>query len=509
MLLVFPIGRWIFSSVPRLYSRQPQRISLFGLLVALSVVHVSLPAQTDVEGGGIDPAGVAVVLAQLDPPTPPPEPPPQPPEPLPPPPEPPPPEPPPPPPEPPLPPPEPPEPPPPEPPLPPEPPPPPPPSPQPRASLSLTGTDAPDPVTAGQPVTYTFVIRNNGARSAKGVRLTDELPVGVTPGAVTTTQGSCGGADAVGCSLGRIASGAQVTVTVSVTPTAPGTITNQASVEANETDPNAGNNSVSTATTVVDVISTTPLGLENPQPAGCEFVRGEIACPETASSSSISFDVDIPAGASFIEFDYAFADADEGDYGAVFLDVPAAVSERTGRSVLQGVVWNNGPSAYASPIAVLSASSAPPEGGFQGSGLIPLSNSQAGRRAMMTMSNYPAGQPGSVFLLRNFRTASACPARCFGKRATICGTRDRDRLTGTEGRDVIVGLQGNDTIKGLDGNDLICGGSGKDTLVGGRGKDRLDGGGGNDTLHGGQGKDTCKGGEADTARRCEKKRGVP
>jgi hypothetical protein len=65
MLLVFPIGRWIFSSVPRLYSRQPQRISLFGLLVALSVVHVSLPAQTGVEGGGIDPAGVAVVLAQL------------------------------------------------------------------------------------------------------------------------------------------------------------------------------------------------------------------------------------------------------------------------------------------------------------------------------------------------------------------------------------------------------------------------------------------------------------
>ena len=34
-----------------------------------------------------------------------------------------------------------------------------------------------------------------------------------------------------------------------------------------------------------------------------------------ASSSSISFDVDIPAGASFIEFDYAFSGADEGDYG--------------------------------------------------------------------------------------------------------------------------------------------------------------------------------------------------
>ncbi|MGH8566466.1 MAG: hypothetical protein ACREXX_11170 [Gammaproteobacteria bacterium] len=240
----------------------------------------------------------------------------------------------------------------------------------------------------------------------------------------------------------------------------------------------------------VDVIST-PLGLTNPRPAGCEFVNGEITCPEAASSSSISFDVYIPAGASFIEFDYAFYGADEGDYGAVLLDVPAPVSAR----VLQGsATRNTGPSA--SPIAVLSPSSTPPEDGFQGSGLIPLTRSQTGRRATMTMSNYPAGRPGSIFRLQRFRTASACPARCFGKRATICGTKGRDRLTGTARRDVIVGLQGNDIIKGLDGNDLICGGSGKDMLVGGRGRDRFDGGRGEDTCIGG--------GAADTARGCEK-----
>jgi len=270
---------------------------------------------------------------------------------------------------------------------------------------------------------------------------------------------------------------------------APGAITNQASVKANKTDPNAGNNSVSTVTTVVDVISTTPLGLENPLLAGCEYVNGEIACPEMASSSSISFDVDIPAGAGFIEFDYAFTGADEGDYGTVFLDVPAAVSERTGPSVLQGSAARNTGSS-ASPIAVLSPSSTPLGGGFQSSGLIPLSHSQAGRMGMMTMSNHPAGQLGSIFRLQRFSTASACPARCFGKRATICGTKGRDRLAGTAGRDVIVGLQGNDTIKGLGGNDLICGGSGRDMLVGGRGRDRLDGGGGNDILDGGRGKDS-------------------
>jgi uncharacterized repeat protein (TIGR01451 family) len=469
MLLVFPIWLWIFSFVAMLHSRRARRLSLLGLLLALPLVHVSPPAQAGVRPGGTDAVGLAVVLKKPKPPKPPKVEPPSVPEP------------------------------PPPPPSVPEPPPSPPP---PLAGLSLTGTDAPDPVTAGQPVTYTLMIRNNGPRSAKGVTLTDDLPAGVTRGAVTTTQGSCGGTDSVGCNLGRIASGGQATVTVRVTPMAPGTITNQASVGANEADPNAGDNSVSTETTVVDVIRTTPLGLENPLSAGCEFVNGESACPEMASSSSISFDVDIPAGASFIEFDYAFSGADEGDYGTVFLDVSAAVSERTGPSVLQGsAARNTGPSASAGPIAVLSASSIPPGGGFQSSGLIPLSTSQTGRRGMMTMSNYPAGQPGSMFRLQRFRTASACPARCFGKRATICGTKGRDRLTGTAGRDVMVGLQGNDTIKGLGGNDLICGGSGKDTLVGGRGRDRLDGG---------QGEDTCKdGGEADTARRCEQKRGVP
>jgi uncharacterized repeat protein (TIGR01451 family) len=455
---------------------QPQRLSLFGLLLVLSLVHVGPPAQAGVGPGGIDPVGVVVVLEPSrddddddddddgddgggddGPPLPPP----------------------------------------------PAPPLSPPPPPAGVTSLILTVTDTPDPVTAGQPITYTLMIRNNGARSAKGVTLTDDLPAGVTRGAVTTTQGSCGGTDPVGCNLGRIESGAQAIVTVSVTPTRPGTLTNQAWIAAKKNDPNAGYNSVSTETMVVDVISTTPLDLQNPLSAGCEYVNGEIACPETASSSSISFDVDIPAGASFIEFDYAFSGADEGDYGAVHLDdVPAAVSRGTGPSVLRGsAVRNNGPSASAGPIAVLSPSSAPPESGFQGSGLIPLSNSQAGRRGMMTMSNYPAGPLGSVLRLRHFSTVSACPARCFGKRATICGTSGRDRLTGTAGRDVIVGLQGNDTIKGLGGNDLICGGSGRDMLVGGRGRDRLDGG---------RDEDTCNGGrEADTAPRCERKRGVP
>lgn len=69
--------------------------------------------------------------------------------------------------------------------------------------------------------------------------------------------------------------------------------------------------------------------------------------------------------------------------------------------------------------------------------------------------------------------AGTAKSRCFGRLATIVGTRRRDVLTGTRHRDVIVGLDGNDTIRGRGGNDLICGGSGKDFIVGGPGRNRV------------------------------------
>lgn len=68
--------------------------------------------------------------------------------------------------------------------------------------------------------------------------------------------------------------------------------------------------------------------------------------------------------------------------------------------------------------------------------------------------------------------AGTAKARCFGRPATIVGTRRRDVLVGTRHRDVIVGLGGNDTIRGRGGNDLICGGSGSDSILGGSGRNR-------------------------------------
>ena len=94
-------------------------------------------------------------------------------------------------------------------------------------------------------------------------------------------------------------------------------------------------------------------------------------------------------------------------------------------------------------------------------------------------------------------------ARCSGRKATIVGTKGRDRLRGTPRADVIAALGGRDRVTARHGNDVVCGGAGNDVLRGGPGRDRLQGGKGADRLAGGPGRDRCRGGGgADRVRGC-------
>src|SRR5204862_5563063 len=55
----------------------------------------------------------------------------------------------------------------------------------------------------------------------------------------------------VTCSLGNLANGASASITIVVTTTTPGTLTDTATVVGNETDPNPLNNSATATTTVI------------------------------------------------------------------------------------------------------------------------------------------------------------------------------------------------------------------------------------------------------------------
>src|SRR5262249_4501753 len=93
-------------------------------------------------------------------------------------------------------------------------------------------------------------VANAGPAAATGVTVTDAIPGGVTLGAVAPSQGSCSGGAIVSCSLGALASGAQATVSITVTPGSVGPLTNAATVVASEADPHGDDNTASAVTTV-------------------------------------------------------------------------------------------------------------------------------------------------------------------------------------------------------------------------------------------------------------------
>ena len=118
------------------------------------------------------------------------------------------------------------------------------------ADLVLTKTDSLDPIIAGNNLTYTIKVTNNGPGVATGVIVTDTLPTGVTLVKATTSQGSCNGKTTVTCNIDTLNSGANATVTLLVTPTEVGTLNNTASVSATNNDPNSANNIDTESTTV-------------------------------------------------------------------------------------------------------------------------------------------------------------------------------------------------------------------------------------------------------------------
>jgi Ca2+-binding RTX toxin-like protein len=89
---------------------------------------------------------------------------------------------------------------------------------------------------------------------------------------------------------------------------------------------------------------------------------------------------------------------------------------------------------------------------------------------------------------------AAAPApRCLGRRATIVGTPERDRIKGTPKDDVIVALGQRDRIDGRGGDDIICADAGSDRVAGGTGDDIISGGRRHDSLKGQQGDDRLLG----------------
>ena len=140
--------------------------------------------------------------------------------------------------------------------------------PAPQADLEIAKSDSTDPVEVGQQIVYTLVITNNGP-SFDSVIVTDTLPTGVafvsaSPGC---TYQPASVPHTVVCSADLVPPGSSATLTITVTaPGTPGSITNAASVQTANTDPNLGNNADTEATEVV-AAAATPSPSPSPSPS--------------------------------------------------------------------------------------------------------------------------------------------------------------------------------------------------------------------------------------------------
>jgi uncharacterized repeat protein (TIGR01451 family) len=118
------------------------------------------------------------------------------------------------------------------------------------ADLSITKTDSPDPVVAGNNLTYTIRVENPAASTgpATNVVVTDNLPSGVD--FVSATGGTCQkSGSTVTCDLGQVNAGSTATVTIVVKTKKAGMLSNTATVSSPE-DIVLTNNSATATTTV-------------------------------------------------------------------------------------------------------------------------------------------------------------------------------------------------------------------------------------------------------------------
>ncbi|MCC7327773.1 MAG: DUF11 domain-containing protein [Burkholderiales bacterium] len=183
----------------------------------------------------------------------------------------------------------------------------------------VSKTASPNPVVAGQDLTYTIIVDNAGPSVATNVTVTDSLLSLVNIGgfqSATTTKGTCtpnsatnGTSQNLNCALGTLAVGESATIVVVIRPqiASTGTRNNTATINsANIGDPNRANNSGSVAggSTVNAIADLTVVKAATPSPvqAGTPLTYSltvSNAGPSTAAG--VTATDTLPINAAFID----------------------------------------------------------------------------------------------------------------------------------------------------------------------------------------------------------------
>ncbi|WP_242241982.1 DUF6923 family protein [Bacillus cereus group sp. BfR-BA-01309] len=120
------------------------------------------------------------------------------------------------------------------------------------ADISVVKMSRPNPVNAGELISYRLVVSNAGPSDAQNVTLTDVIPSEILDPVFSVDGGNTFNPWLGSISLGTLASGTSVTVFIQglVSSSALGVITNTATVNSTTPDPDPTNNTSTTDTTV-------------------------------------------------------------------------------------------------------------------------------------------------------------------------------------------------------------------------------------------------------------------
>ncbi len=179
----------------------------------------------------------------------------------------------------------------------------------PTPDLEIAKTvDTPNAV-EGDQVIFTLTVTNPGEFTASGIKVTDQLPTGLTFVSATASQGTYNSFTGI-WNVGTISAGDTTSVTLNITAsidngTLGNTILNTASITSlNETDPELGNNSASAGVTVVPESADIELGItvdDNTALEGQQLIFTITATnngPKTATGLNV---IDqIPSGLTYV-----------------------------------------------------------------------------------------------------------------------------------------------------------------------------------------------------------------
>ncbi|MFY2765495.1 hypothetical protein, partial [Arenimonas sp. MALMAid1274] len=171
-----------------------------------------------------------------------------------------------------------------------------------QANLGITKTVDVAAPAVGSNVVFTLTVTNAGPAPALGVSVTDLLPAGYTFVAATPSVGTYASGTGV-WTIGTMANGATVTMTIQATVNATGSYANSATVNSTTPDPVPGNNSdTETPAPVAQADVSITKAVDDPIPDVGENVTFTLTVSNAGPSAAAGVSVNdlLPAGYTFV-----------------------------------------------------------------------------------------------------------------------------------------------------------------------------------------------------------------